>query len=103
MTGCILRVWFATTVACVSSGLVFDTATGAQALSGYDLTLVAVDGSQKVLGRLPASVYAPRVSPDGKRIAFETRDPSGPDGGRLWIAEVSNVAGRRALPGTGAP
>jgi Tol biopolymer transport system component len=66
--------------------------------SGFELTLVDLDGTKKPLGRLPATVYAPRISPDGKRVAFETRDPSGPDGPRLWIAELSNVAGRRPLP-----
>jgi Tol biopolymer transport system component len=76
---------------------------GGQAPVGYDLTLVDVDGTRKVLGRLPASVYAPRVSPDGARIAFETRDPKGPDGGRLWVADFANPANRRALPSTGAP
>ena len=74
-----------------------------QAPAGYDLTLVEVDGTQKVLGRLPASVYAPRLSPDGARVAFETRDPKGPDGGRLWIGDFANVGNRRALPTTGAP
>ena len=43
-------------------------------------------------------VYAPRVSPDGKRVAFETRDPSGPDGPRLWTADLSNISGRQPLP-----
>ena len=56
-----------------------------------------VDGTKKVLGQLPPTVYAPRISPDGKRVAFETRDPSGPDGPRLWTAELSNIAGRRPL------
>jgi Tol biopolymer transport system component len=65
---------------------------------GYDLALVDVDGAKKILGRLPPTVYAPRVSPDGKRVAFETRDLSGPDGPRLWTAELSNIAGRQVLP-----
>ena len=69
-----------------------------QAPAGYELTLFGLDGSRTVVGRLPASVYAPRVSPDGLRIAFETRDPSGPDGARLWVAEFANLAGRRPLP-----
>jgi Tol biopolymer transport system component len=66
--------------------------------SGFELTLVDVNGTKKILGQLPPSVYAPRVSPDGQRVAFETRDPSGPDGPRLWTADLSDVAGRRPLP-----
>jgi Tol biopolymer transport system component len=57
-----------------------------------------VDGKREVLGQLPPSVYAPRVSPDGERVAFETRDPSSPDGARLWTAELADIAGRRPLP-----
>jgi hypothetical protein len=48
--------------------------TQAQAPSGFELTLIDVDGRKQVLGELPASVYAPRVSPDGTRVAFKTRD-----------------------------
>ncbi len=70
----------------------------AQAPVGYELALVDVDGTKKVLGQLPPTVYAPRVSPDGKRVAFETRDLKGPDGPRLWTAEMSNIAGRKPLP-----
>jgi eukaryotic-like serine/threonine-protein kinase len=69
----------------------------AQAPAGYELTLVDVDGTKKVLGQLPPTVYAPRISPDGTRVAFETRDLKGPDGPRLWTAELSNIAGRKAL------
>ena len=66
-----------------------------QTPAGFELTLFDLDGTSKVVGRLPASVYAPRVSPDGKRVAFETRDPAGPDGPRLWVADLSDLAGRR--------
>jgi Tol biopolymer transport system component len=75
----------------------------AQMPSGFELTLVGIDGTKKVLGQLPATVYAPRVSPDGTRVAFETRDQSGPDGPRLWTAELSNVAGRKPLPLVAGP
>ena len=63
------------------------------------LTLFDLDGTSKVVGRLPASVYAPRISPDGKRIAFETRDPAGPDGPRLWLP-ISRISpdGARLRP-----
>ena len=71
---------------------------GRQPEAGFDLALVSVDGTKTVLGRLPPSVFAPRLSPDGAKVAFETRDASGPDGARLWIAEVTNLAGRRPLP-----
>ena len=66
--------------------------------AGFELALVDVDGTKKVLGQLPPTVYAPRISPDGKRVAFETRDLSGPDGPRLWTADLSNIAGRQPLP-----
>ena len=70
----------------------------AQAPAGFELALVSLDGTKKVLAQLPPTVYAPRISPDGKRIAFETRDLTGPDGPRLWTADMSNVAGRKPLP-----
>jgi Tol biopolymer transport system component len=70
----------------------------AQAPAGFDLMRIGLDGTQQVVGRLPPSVFAPRVSPDGKQIAFETLDRSGPDGARLWIADLSDIAGRRPLP-----
>ena len=66
--------------------------------AGFELTLVDLDGTKNVLGQLPPTVYAPRVSPDGARVAFETRDLKGPDGPRLWTADISNVAGRKPLP-----
>jgi Tol biopolymer transport system component len=75
----------------------------AQTVAGYDLTLIDIDGTSTVVGRLPASVYAPRVSPDGRRVAFETRDQKGPDGARLWTAELSNLAGRQPLSSTHGP
>jgi len=70
---------------------------GRQATRGYELAIVSVDGAKTVLGELPPSVFAPRLSPDGQRVAFETRDTSGSDGARLWIADVKDLATRRPL------
>src|SRR5829696_9266715 len=79
------------------AALLGGTLSRAQAPLGFELALVDVDGTKKVLGQLPRSVYAPRISPDGTRVAFETRDLKGADGPRLWTAELSNIAGRRPL------
>jgi Tol biopolymer transport system component len=103
MTACIPGRRLAIAIACAAIALVADRAMNGQTIAGYDLTLVDIDGGRNVLGQLPASVYAPRVSPDGKLVAFETRDPKGPDGGRLWVAELSDLGRRRPLPSTGAP
>lgn len=95
MTGRIVRSCFWVTVMlAVLSG----SGARGQAPAGFELALVDVDGTKRVLGQLPPSVYAPRISPDGRRVAFETRDRSGPDGPRLWTTELSNIAGRRPLP-----
>ena len=97
MNACRARWADRTIIACAVFALAAGAVTRAQRLAGFDLAIVDVDGTRKVLGRLPLSVFAPRLSPDGKRVAFETRDRSGPDGARLWIAELSDLAARRPV------
>lgn len=67
-----------------------------------ELALVDLAGQKKVLGTLPASVFAPRVSPDGRRVAFELAEPPTPPdttpGMRLQVAELDKVDKPRALP-----
>jgi Tol biopolymer transport system component len=92
MTRCTLRGGAAATIALLV--LCAGTAHG-QAPAAFELAMVDVDGTKKVLGQLPPSTYAPRVSPDGKRVAFETRDRTS---GQLWTADLSNIAGRQPLP-----
>src|SRR4051794_27026044 len=69
--------------------------------ASYQLALVDMQGQKKVLGTLPASVFAPRVSPDGKRVAFELADDaivkSQPDNRRLFVAEMDKLDKRLAL------
>jgi Tol biopolymer transport system component len=84
-------------------GLLGNGTARGQTPPGFELMLFDLDGTSTVIGKLPASVFAPRVSPDGKRVAFETRDPSGPDGPRLWVAELTDLAGRRPLPLVAGP
>jgi dipeptidyl aminopeptidase/acylaminoacyl peptidase len=75
--------------------LAFGGGAEAQPPPGFALTLIDVDGQREVLGELPAAVYAPRLSPDGRRIAFETRDAAG---ARLWTADLRNLGARQSLP-----
>lgn len=103
MTRRTLRTAVSAALACALLVLLAFASADGQAPDGFDLTLIDVDGTARVLARLPPTVYAPRISPDGKQIAFETRDPAGPDGGRIWVAELSNPSKRRPLPKTDAP
>ena len=59
-----------------------------------DLRLMLVDraGSRTLLGMVPASTFAPRVSPDGLEVMFDTTID-----GALWVAKLSDIAGRRRL------
>lgn len=76
----------------------------AQSSSGYELALVDMRGKKQVLGKLPASVFAPRVSPDGEKVAFELADPAATDQTaptKLWVAELEQLDKRRVLPQVG--
>ncbi|HEY2857959.1 MAG TPA: hypothetical protein VGJ21_06050 [Terracidiphilus sp.] len=55
------------------------------------LALVNRDGRKTTVGFLPLDTFAPRVSPDGKRIAYDA-------GGRIWIADLANLKSPRPLP-----
>lgn len=79
-------------------------AANSQDSAAYEATLVSVTGERTVLGLLPGSVFAPRVSPDGKRLAFELRDGGSPNGAtreRIWIAELEHLDRRQPLPVVG--
>ncbi len=80
------------------------TAT-AQQVEGYELALADLRGHRTVLGTLPGTVFAPRVSPDGKSVAFELAD-LGADGKpaarRLYVAPIADLSQRRALPQVGS-
>jgi Tol biopolymer transport system component len=49
-----------------------------------NVVLVDRDGRQTTVGFLPIDTFAPRISPDGKRVAYDTeRD------GKVWIIELT--------------
>jgi Tol biopolymer transport system component len=62
----------------------------------FELAVVDMQGQKKVLGTLPGSVSAPRVSPDGLRVAFEQvddppADPKAPPFLRPYVAELNKL------------
>lgn len=77
------------------------TSAFAQQPAGYELALVDLRGKKQLLGTLPGSVFAPRVSPDGRHVAFELADAASgatPAPTRLYVAELARLDQRRALP-----
>ncbi|MBK7116034.1 MAG: PD40 domain-containing protein [Proteobacteria bacterium] len=68
--------------------------------SAFQLALVTEQGQKTVLGTLPPSLFAPRISPDGKQVAFELAEettPGQPPGMRLYVAPLGALDKRRAL------
>jgi Tol biopolymer transport system component len=89
----------------LAAGLVFVgmAHAGAPAPASYELALVDMQGQKNVLGRLPTSVFAPRVSPDGKRVAFELDDAPVANQSpvtRLYVAPIDQLDKREVLQQT---
>ena len=68
------------------------------------LVLVDMQGQKTVLGNLPDSVVAPRVSPDGKQVTFELTDTpasaAAAPSSTVYVADLDKLDRRRALPQT---
>jgi len=56
------------------------------------MVLVDRDGHRTLVGPAPASIFAPRVSPDGREVLLDTSND-----GQLWIAKLSDIASKRRL------
>jgi eukaryotic-like serine/threonine-protein kinase len=73
---------------------------------GNAVQLVRVDmqGQKTVLGSLPDSVVAPRVSPGGTQVTFELTDPpasaTAAPSAKVYVADLDKLDNRRALPQT---
>jgi eukaryotic-like serine/threonine-protein kinase len=72
--------------------LITAAVTLAQRGSPIQLVLVDREGHRTPVGTLPQATFAPRISPDGQEIVFDTQND-----GQLWIAKLSDVAARRRL------
>src|SRR6188474_1603611 len=60
----------------------------------FQLTWVDRQGTMTRIGALPPGTFAPRLSPDGRRVAFDTFD------GSVWIADLASIGtARRVGPG----
>ena len=55
-----------------------------------ELALVSLDGTRTNLGALPNGVGSPRISNDGRRVAFASD-------GDIWTADVRNLAGMKKV------
>src|SRR5262249_60788235 len=60
--------------------------------SDYQLMLVDREGHRTLVGSVPGATFAPRISPDGSEVVFDTQDD-----GQLWIAKLADVAAKRRL------
>jgi len=78
-------------VAAIGIAIAIAAATTA-AQQGPVFTLAWVDrqGVRTPVGPLPPGTFAPRLSPDGRRVAFDA-------GGSIWIADLANLAAARRL------
>jgi Tol biopolymer transport system component len=75
-----------------SAGLAVTLTLGAaaqQAMPSFQLAWMDRQGIRTTVGTLPPGAFAPRLSPDGRRIAFDTFD------GSVWIADLADIAAPR--------
>lgn len=63
----------------------------------FELSLVSLTGEREIVGTLPDTVFAPRVSPDGTRIAIEHADFS-QGTSSVVVANLSDLDDRYELP-----
>src|SRR6185369_15467958 len=56
------------------------------------LTLVDREGHRTLVGMVPGSTFAPRISPDGRQVVFDTSQD-----GILWIANLPDLSSKHQL------
>jgi eukaryotic-like serine/threonine-protein kinase len=75
----------------------------AEPLKNYELALVDLQGQKKVLGTVSEPAFAPRVSPDGKRVAYEQANvpqPGDPQTYGIYVGSLDKLDRGRLLQQT---
>src|SRR5262245_14403544 len=75
----------------------------AEPLKTFELALVDLQGQKKVLGTVSEPVFAPRVSPDGKRVAYEQANvpqPGDPQTYGIYVGSLDKLDKGRMLQQT---
>jgi len=77
------------------AGLILLVAWSQRQAPELQLALVDRSGTRQNLGSVPASTFAPRISPNGHQVTFDTedREPA------VWIADFPSLKQMRRLPG----
>ena len=73
--------------------------------AGFELAVVDMQGQKKVIGNLSNVAFAPRVSPDGSKVAFEMVDAEttkeyGAQVVRVWVAALDKFDKPKMLQAT---
>jgi Tol biopolymer transport system component len=58
------------------------------------LSLVDLNGTRHDLGFLPLSTFAPRISPDGRQLTYDTQEDLA-----VWVADFPSLKAMKRLPG----
>ncbi len=90
-------------LACIAVNAVAHAAAPAPA--GFDLAVVDMQGQKKVVGHVSDVAFAPRVSPDGTKVAFEMVDAEatkelGAQIVRVWVAALDKFDKPKMLQAT---
>ena len=70
----------------------------AEAQTHYELAIVDLQGRRTVQGVLPLATFAPRISPDGRRVVFDIAgEPADAGPSSVWIADLTDLDGRETF------
>ena len=79
-------------LSCILIAVVVACAQRGATVQSVQLELVDRDGHRTPVGPISAATFAPRISPDGREVVFDTQDD-----GQLWIAKLTDFAAKRRI------